>query len=126
MDDEARQSKGNQAVLESLSKQLKIPAATLDAQQRSTKFGFGQLLIANSLAQASGKTFDQVAQEFKSGKGWGEIAKENNLKLGTVVSSVKRAGNKLRDERMQANRRDQGVSRQQGAAAGPKGKGPHR
>ncbi len=132
LDDEAKQSAGNQAVFESLSKQLKIPAATLEAEQKSTNFGFGQLFIANSLAQASGKTFDQIAQEFKSGKGWGEIAKANNVKLGKVVSSAKRAGNELRDGRIQQAQggraqhgASQGASRQHGAAAVPKGKGPH-
>ncbi|HYK89139.1 MAG TPA: hypothetical protein VE398_10235 [Acidobacteriota bacterium] len=129
LNDEAKLSKDNQVVFESLSKQLKVPVATLQSEQQSTKFGFGQLFIANSLAQASGKTFDQIAKEFKSGKGWGEIAKENNLKLGKVVSGLKRAGNQLREGRTQqaqAGHAQQGASRQHGAAAGPKMKGPHR
>ncbi len=129
LDDEARQSSGNQVVFESLSEQLKVPVATLEAQQQSTKFGFGQLFIANSVAQASGQSFDQVAQEFKAGKGWGEIAKENNVKLGKVVSSLKHAGSQLRDGRMQqvqATGSQPGAMHQHGPAAGPKGKGPHR
>jgi hypothetical protein len=128
LDDEARQSSGNRVVFESLSKQLEIPVATLEAEQQSTKFGFGQLFIANSLAQASGKSFDQVAQEFMSGKGWGEIAKENNVKLGKVVSSLKRAGNQLRRGRrqqVQANSAQRSTSRQHGSVGGPKGRGPH-
>lgn len=135
IDREAGQSTGNQAVLNSLSKQLNVPAATLQAEQKSTKFGAGQLFIANSLAQASGKTFDQIAQEFKAGKGWGEIAKENNVKLGKVVSSAKRAGKQMREERTQAqaaksNGAQRGASRQQGASprggmgSTPRGRGP--
>ncbi len=136
LDKTASQSSGNQAVLESLSKQLNVPVATLQAEQQSTKFGFGQLFIANSLAQASGKSFNQVAQEFNSGKGWGQIANENNLKLGPVVSNLKRANSQLRhtneqNQSMRANGSRPAASGRQGGAmrgpaAGSRGKGPPR
>ncbi len=140
LDNSARQSSGNQVVLESLSKQLNVPLATLQAEQQSTKFGFGQLFIANSLAQATGKTFEQVAQEFNSGKGWGQIANENNVKLGRVVSNLKRANHELRadnqlrnqqNQSVRANRNQSGMSGQPrgamgGPAAGSRGRGPHR
>ncbi len=141
LDRSAAQSSGNQVVLESLSGQLNVPVATLQAEQQSTKFGFGQLFIANSLAQSTGKTFDQVAQEFNSGKGWGQIANENNVKLGQVVSNLKRANHELRladnqlkneqNQSMHANRNQSGNSGQQrgamgGPAAGSRGRGPRR
>ncbi len=72
-----------------LSKELDVPAATLQSEKQSTNFGFGQLFIANALAKASGKTFDQIAGEFRGGKGWGEIAAQNGVKLGPVVSQIK-------------------------------------
>jgi hypothetical protein len=99
-------NQGQEAVFNSLSQQLNVPVDTLKAQQTNTKFSPGQLFIANSLAASSGKTFDQLAQEFKSGKGWGEIAKEDNLNLGKVVSDLKRANKKVeeaRAEQAQAN-----------------------
>ena len=96
---DSKASQGEGTVLNSLSTQLNVPVATLQAEQKSTNFGPGQLFIANSLATASGKTFDQIAQEFKSGKGWGEIAKENNLKLGKVVSDLKRANTQVEKDR---------------------------
>lgn len=95
LDKEANQDQGHDAVFESLSKQLNVPVVTLQAEQKDTGFGFGQLFIANSLAAASGKTFDQVAQEFKGGKGWGQIARENNVRLGNVVSDLKRANKQV-------------------------------
>ncbi len=106
LDNEASQNLGHDAVFASLSKQLNVPVATLQDQQKSTNFGFGQLFIANSLAAATGKSFDAISQEFKSGKGWGEIANENNLKLGKVVSDLKRANRQVerdRTEQAQAN-----------------------
>ncbi len=106
LDEETSQGLQHDAVLASLSKDLNIPVATLQAQQKSTNFGFGQLFIANSLAASSGKTFDEIAQQFKSGQGWGEVAKANNVQLGKVVSSLKRANQemgRMRADQEQAN-----------------------
>ncbi len=126
LDEQARQSNGNKAVFESLSNQLKVPATTLQSQQQSTKFGFGQLFIANSLAQATGKNFDQIAREFQSGKGWGQIAKENDVKLGKVVSESKRANKQLKSEHSGGPNKAAQAPNQHGpnGSGGPKGKGP--
>lgn len=88
----AATAEGQNRVLQAISAQTGVPVATLIQQRKATGFGFGELTIANSLAQATGKTFDALAAEFKSGKGWGEIAKENNVKLGDVVSKVHESG----------------------------------
>jgi len=141
VNDEAKQSRENQPVFESLSKQLDVPVSALQADQESTGFGFGQLFIAHSLAQASGQSFEEIAEQFKSGKGWGVIAKENDVKLGKVVSGLKRTGDELKSVRMRShekqemranhgegsNRGRAGTSHARGPAAGPKamGKGRH-
>jgi hypothetical protein len=94
------QSGQNQEIVfDSLSKQLNIPVDVLKNQQADTNFGPGQLFIANSLAVSSGKTFDEITQEFNSGKGWGEIANENDLNLGKVVSGLKRTNKKVEENR---------------------------
>ncbi len=123
MDNEATQAQaqGHQAIFESLSKQLNVPVETLQAEQKSTNFGFGQLFIANALASSTGKTFDQIAQEFKSGKGWGEIAKENNVKLGKVVSSLKRANQQIEKNRMEQGQQNAGSGASQGQGRGNSG-----
>ncbi len=97
---------GNQKTFETLSKQLGVPVDVLTKQQQSTKFGFGQLFIANALANSikasdatTKVTFESLAAEFQAGKGWGQIAKENNLKLGSVVSQIKRSNKMLERER---------------------------
>lgn len=78
-------------VLEGISKDTGVPVKTLTEQREKTKLGFGGLFIANALAKETGKTFDQIVALHKDGKGWGQIAKENNVKLGTIVSQAKRA-----------------------------------
>ena len=60
----------------------------LEAERKASKLGFGELMIAHLLATATGKTYDQILNEFKSGTGWGKIAKENNVKLGGLVSKA--------------------------------------
>jgi len=97
LDREAKHAMGNHRVFESLSRQLGVPADVLKAQRRKTRFSFGQLFIASALANETGKTFDQIAREFKSGRGWGEIAQENNVKLGKIVSEMRRSTAEMRN-----------------------------
>ncbi len=88
LDDQAAKEP-NDKTFALLSKQLNVPVATLQEEKQNTKFGFGQLFIANALAKSTGKTFDQIAQEFRQGQGWGQIANQNGVKLGSVVSQIK-------------------------------------
>ena len=106
-------SQNQQVVFDSLSAQLNIPVDTLKNQQADTNFSPGQLFIANSLAASSGKTFDDIIQEFNTGKGWGEIANENDLNLGKVVSDLKRANKKVEE-----NRTEQARAKEPGKSAG--------
>jgi hypothetical protein len=78
----AQAPEGEQVVAAHLSKELGIPTGTLQTQRESTKLGWSELLIANRLAQRTGLSFDQIVSEFRSGKGWGRIAKEHNVNLG--------------------------------------------
>src|SRR5574341_1267800 len=84
----ARTSEGQQVVVQRLSQELGIPAQTLQAQRQQTGLGWGEILIANRLSQKTGTSFDQIVSEFRSGKGWGAIAREHDLKLGKLVSEV--------------------------------------
>lgn len=107
LDDQAAKEP-NDKVFSLLSKQLDVPVATLQSEKQSTKFGFGELFIANALAKSSGKTFDQIAQEFRQGRGWGEIAKQNGVKLGRVVSQIKSANKSVGSAMNHASKSSQG------------------
>ncbi len=115
IDTETAKMSNPEKPFEVLSKQLDVPVDTLKTEKQSTNFGFGQLFIANALAKASGQTFDQIASQFRSGQGWGEIAKANNVKLGQVVSDLKRA-----DKSMQQEHRNE-MAAQRGQSAQPHG-----
>ncbi len=114
----AKAPNNNDKVFSQLSKELDIPVATLQSEKQSSKLGFGELFIANALAKSSGKTFDQIVTEFHQGQGWGEIAKQNSVKLGPVVSGIKSANKAVGSEMNHANPNSQGAS-----GGTPKGKG---
>jgi hypothetical protein len=70
-----------------------VPVATLQAERASTGLGWGSLEKAHLLANASGESFDNVVALHRSGQGWGKIARNNGLNLGTLVSNAHRSSN---------------------------------
>ena len=87
---QASTNNGRTRVLNSLSTQTGVPVATLQTEKSSTGYGFGELLIANLLASASGKSFNDIVAMRKT-EGWGKIAKDLGLNLGKIVSKARRA-----------------------------------
>ncbi len=88
LNDTAKTLDGQKRVLERIAAATGVPSATLSQERMTTRLGFGELMIAHLLATSSGKTFDQIVGEFRSGKGWGNIANENGVKLGGLVSKA--------------------------------------
>lgn len=85
-------------VLTTISSETGVPVETLKTQHAQTKLGYGELLIANSIASASGKTFAEIAALKASGQGWGEISKSYHIKLGPVVKQAHRTDKALAQE----------------------------
>jgi hypothetical protein len=96
LDREAKHANGNPRVFESLSKQLGVPVETLKAQRQNTKLGFGNLFIANALAKDTGKSFDQMASEFRAGRGWAVVAKQRDINLGKILHDMRRLTAEMR------------------------------
>lgn len=99
---------GRERVVEHLSKELNVPAATLRTQREQSKLGWGELSIAHRLSQKTGVPVDQLIAEHKSGKGWGAIAKERNVKLGPMVSELKKSDQALEGRAKKAEKGDKG------------------
>jgi len=70
-----------------------VPVATLQAERASTGLGWGSLEKAHLLANASGQSFDNVVALHQSGQGWGKIARNNGVNLGSLVSNAHRSSN---------------------------------
>ena len=83
------------ANLDRISAATGVPVATLQAERASTGLGWGSLEKAHLLANATGQSFDNVVALHQSGQGWGKIAHNNGLKLGTLVSNAHRSSNAM-------------------------------
>ncbi|MBI3875042.1 MAG: hypothetical protein HY300_03585, partial [Verrucomicrobia bacterium] len=75
-----------------------MPVQSLQEARAGGRLGFGDLLIAAKIADASGRAFADVVAEFRAGKGWGEIAAESHVKVGTLVSSAHRVAAAAQNE----------------------------
>jgi hypothetical protein len=106
-----------------------VPVATLRAERASTGLGWGSLEKAHLLANASGQSFDNVVAAHQSGQGWGKIARNNGLKLGTLVSDAHRSSNATthaKNTRTTHGRNGTHVSKgHQGKTAMSRGSGHH-
>jgi hypothetical protein len=84
------------AKVDRISAQTGVPVATLQAERTSTGLGLGELenahLLANALAaKGSNLTFNDLVAMHRAGEGWGEIAHDNGLNLGRIVSAAHRS-----------------------------------
>jgi hypothetical protein len=79
------------ADLARISDETGVPVATLQAERASTGLGWGELEKAHLLANSSGKSFDEIVALRKGGQGWGNIARDNGLNLGKVVSDARQS-----------------------------------
>jgi hypothetical protein len=75
--------------LTEVSRKTGVPEKKLKEQKAKTKLNSGGLYIANTLAAKTGKSFDEIMAQKNGGKGWGQIAKENNVKLGPLMKEAK-------------------------------------
>jgi hypothetical protein len=80
------------ADIDRISAETGVPVATLQAERTSTGLGWGGLEKAHLLANASGRSFDDIVALHQSGQGWGKIAHDNGLNLGKAVSNARHSG----------------------------------
>ena len=81
------------ANLDRISAATGVPVATLQTERASTGLAWGSLEKAHLLANATGQSFDNIVALHQGGQGWGKIAHDNGLKLGTLVSNANRSSN---------------------------------
>jgi hypothetical protein len=91
---------GQRRVTERIAKQFNVqPSVVTDLRNR--RLGFGGATIALALSQELMKrdsslsqpaALERILAQRQAGKGWGVIARDLGLKLGHVISDVKKAG----------------------------------
>ena len=130
---------GHERALAAISRDTGMSMGDLEAQRDRTRLGYGGLFIANSLAKATGKTFEEIAALKASGHGWGWIAKQNNVKLGPIVSRARHVDKAFKQDNGKVekvkkhqeekfadddfDRGDRGPGNSQGKMKGPKSNG---
>lgn len=111
------------ANLTRISEETGVPVDTLQAERASTGLGWGELEKAHLLANASGKSFDDIVATHKAGEGWGKIAHDNGLNLGKIVSSARRSDRAASHAQNAHGRNIHGKSSVHGKSATGFGKG---
>lgn len=90
---------GQQRVAEAIARQFKVDDKVV-SDLRAKNLGFGEVSITLGLAQelmkkdpglTQQRAIDKILAQRASGMGWGQIAHSMDLKLGKIVSDVKRA-----------------------------------
>lgn len=118
VEDDAGKPEGGAVVVDKLKAEFGVDEARIQGL-RDQKLGYGGVSIALSLAQTMpGGITDENVQKIMTLRqgppvmGWGKIAKELGLKLGPVVSKVKKVSAEARKhqkaEKMRKEKREKG------------------
>jgi len=86
----AQTDAGRKLVLNAISQQTNVPEATLQAHMAAAHLNYGELLVAESLAIASGKNLTAVIA-MKQGKGWADVSKEVKIDPNSIVNRLQNA-----------------------------------
>ena len=86
----AQTDAGKKLALNAVSQETNVPEKTLQAHMTATHLNYGELLTAESLATASGKTVNAIIA-MKQGKGWADVSKEVKIDPTSIVSRLRSA-----------------------------------
>jgi hypothetical protein len=78
-------------VLAAVSQQTQVPEKTLQSQMATTHLNYGELLVADSLAEGSGKTLTNIVA-LKQGKGWAALSQEVKINPSSVLERLRTTG----------------------------------
>ena len=79
-----------------VSIQTKVPVEVLKKQRSASGLSYGQLLVANSLASGSGKSFDQIlALRAKTGS-WSQLAANLHINAKSIIGRINAADDSVK------------------------------
>jgi hypothetical protein len=87
----AKTVEGWALIAAAVSWQTKVPVEILKKQRAGTGLTYGQLLVANSLASGSAKSFDQILVLRAKSRNWSQLAKKLHIGIGSIVARLKAA-----------------------------------
>ena len=87
----AGQPDGDRVVVGHLSRKLGISVEVLREQRAHSALGWGDLLIANYLAAATGLTFEQTVAEYRAGRTWNQVAEGHAVAVPELLQYVRQS-----------------------------------
>jgi hypothetical protein len=84
----AKSDADKKLVLAAVSQQTQVPEKTLQSQMATTHLSYGELLVADSLAESSGKTLTGIVA-LKQGKGWAALSTEMKINPSSVLDRLR-------------------------------------
>jgi hypothetical protein len=124
----AAQPDGTRVVVGHLSRKLGISAEVLRQQRTRSALGWGDVLIANYLATAAKRTFDETVAEHQGGKTWSEVAESHQVSAAELLQYVRESEDAVeqRSEDKGPSKTGSAPSHSPGGAGGGSGGGGHR
>lgn len=96
LDARARTDADKKLVVTAVSQQTQVPEKTLETQLRTSHLSYGQLLIADSLAGASGETLENILARKAKSAGWAALSKELKIAPASIVNRIRNAEKTVR------------------------------
>jgi hypothetical protein len=75
--------------------QTGVPVAQLMADRRALNLGYGELLVAESIAVANSKSVQAVVAEQARAQSWSAVAKQNRINPASLTARLQNAGQQL-------------------------------
>lgn len=91
IDQATAQPDGERVVVGHISRKLAIPVDTLRAQRLRTELAWGELLIANHLAELTGLTFEEIAAEYRVRQSWSAVAESHAVTTPDLLRHVQQS-----------------------------------
>ena len=93
-----------------VSWQTGAPVEILKKQRAATGLSFGELLVANSLASGSGKSFNEVVRIKAKAQTWSHLAQQLNINIDSISARLRTASESVKyAESRRRQRREQNV-----------------
>jgi len=85
---QAKTAADKKIVLGAVAQQTNVPEKTLESQMATTHLTYGELVVANSLAEGSGQAVTNILAR-KKGKGWAEVSREVKINPASVIDRLR-------------------------------------
>ncbi len=93
-----------------VTSQTGVPLDTLKKQRAATGLSFGELLVANSLASGSGKSFNEIVRMKAKAQTWSQLARQLNINIDSISARLRTASESVKyAESRRRQRRDQNI-----------------